>query len=156
MTTRASWPALVVPLLLAATVLGSCEDLRQFTGSWAGRISRDPNHQHGFPADAMLRARVTGVSRYGIDLEVTLPGATAAVPFTPMRHAADDILADAQLTGDPLRTYFGFVRAPAGEAYLAVVSIFSEDRLEVRLIRGPEETYAVFYMTRLRPADGGT
>jgi hypothetical protein len=135
--------------LLAA--LAGCDDLRQFSGDWRGSLSADPNHQHGFMPGATLGATVGTVSRYTIELQVLLPGRTTPTAFVPMRHAADDVLGDVRLHGDPLRTYFGFLTPPTGEPFLAVVSLYSEDRIEVRLIRGPEETYAVFYLTRLRP-----
>jgi hypothetical protein len=141
-----------LPLLAAAllTVTG-CEDLRQFAGSWAGEVSRDPQHQHGFGAGAVLSARVATATRYGIDMTVTLPGQTGAVRFEPIRHAADDVLADVRLAGEPLRTFFGFVSPPDQAPYLAVVSLYAEERLEIRLIRGPNEAYGVFALGRPMP-----
>jgi hypothetical protein len=135
--------------MLAA--LAGCDDLRQFSGDWRGTLSADPNHQHGFLPGGTMAATVGTVSRYTIELQVMLPGRTTPAPFIPIRHAVDDVLGDVRLPGDPLRTYFGFLTPPAGEPFLTVVSLYSEDRIEVRLIRGPEETYAVFYLTRLRP-----
>lgn len=146
---RAPLAALVAVSMAAA--LGGCDDLRQFSGDWRGALSDDPSHQHGFPAGAALSAKVGTVSRYSIDLQLVLPGGSAPTRFEALRHAADDVLGDVRMNGDPLRTYFGFVRpAGGGEAYLAVVSLFAEDRIEVRLIRGPEETYGVFYLERQR------
>jgi hypothetical protein len=136
-------------VLLAALGAGGCEDLRQFAGSWAGEISRDPQLQHGFAAGVVLSARIANASRSGIDMNLTLPGDTAALRFEPIRHAAADVLADVHLTGEPLRTFFGFV-SPANQApYLTIVSLYAEDRLEVRLIRGPNDAYGVFALGRL-------
>jgi hypothetical protein len=158
---RLSPPLLL--LLVALLPVGGCEDLRQFSGPWTGTISRDPNHQHGFARDATLSLTVGGVTRYGLDMTVTLPGATGTSRFEPMRHAVQDVLADLRLPGDPLRTYLGFVRtgaaggaqppeAPAPplstEPYLAVVSLYAEERIEVRLIRGPDADYGVFMLAR--------
>jgi hypothetical protein len=149
------------PLLLRLTVLlatlgGGCDDLRQFSGEWRGTVSGDPNHQHGFMPGAAMAAKVGTVGRYTIELEVVLPGGTAPTRFEAIRHAADDVLGDVRLQGDPLRTYFGFLRPATGEPFLTVASLYSEDRIEVRLIRGPEETYAVFYLKRLRPGSAPT
>jgi hypothetical protein len=136
--------------LLAATGAG-CEDLRRFEGSWAGGISPDPRHQVGFAPDATLRAFVGGATRAAIDLRIALPGEAAPVPFEPVRHAAGDALGELSLPGEPLRTYLGFLRAAPGPL-LAVVSLYPEDRLDVRLVRGPDEVYGVFSLRRERPA----
>jgi hypothetical protein len=136
-------------LLAVALAAGGCEDLRQFAGSWAGEVSRDPQHQHGFGAGAVLAARIANATRYSVDMTVTLPGQTGAVRFEPIRHAADDVLADVRLAGEPLRTFFGFVSPPDQAPYLAVVSLYAEERVEIRLIRGPDEAYGVFALGRL-------
>ncbi len=134
-----------------AVLLGGagCEDLKQFAGGWAGEISRDPQLQHGFAAAAVLAARVASAGRYGIDMTLTLPGEAGALRFEPIRHAAGDVLADVRLAGEPLRTFFGFVSPVDKAPYLTIVSLYAEERLEVRLIRGPDEAYGVFALTRL-------
>ncbi len=58
------------------------------------------------------------------------------------------MLGDVRLDGEPLRTYFGFVTPAAEPSFLTVVSLFAEDRLEVRLIRGPNDVYGVFYLSK--------
>jgi hypothetical protein len=135
-------------VLAAALGAGACEDLRQFSGSWAGEISRDPQLQHGFAAGAVLSARLANATRQGIDMNLTLPGETGALRFEPIRHAAGDVLADVQLPGEPLRTFFGFVSPANQSPYLTIVSLYAEDRLEIRLIRGPNEAYGVFALSR--------
>jgi hypothetical protein len=133
----------------AALTASGCEDLRQFAGGWAGEISRDPQHQHGFAPGAVVAARIASATRYGIDMTITLPGESGALRFEPIRHAAGDVLADVRLPGEPLRTFLGFV-SPASQApYLTIVSLYAEDRLEIRLIRGPNEVYGVFALSRL-------
>ena len=40
--------------------------------------------------------------------------------------------------------------SPVDQApFLTIVSLYAEDRLEVRLIRGPNEAYGVFALSRL-------
>jgi hypothetical protein len=143
---RNAWLRLV--FLLGALLPVGCEDLRQFTGQWSGPVSPDPNQQHGFDPMARLDATVGGVSKYGIDLTLTLPGATDPSRFELIRHAAEDVLADMRLPGDPLRTYLGFIRVTGQDPFLAVVSLYAEGRVEIRLIRGPETTYGVFLLER--------
>ena len=140
--------ALVFLWSLGALMSAGCQDLRQFTGQWAGGVSPDPNQQHGFDPAARLEATVGTVTRYGIDMTLTLPGATDTSRFELIRHASEDVLADMQLPGDPLRTYLGFIRVTGQDPLLAVVSLYAEGRIEVRLIRGPETTYGVFLLGR--------
>jgi hypothetical protein len=135
-------------LLLALALASGCEDIRRFNGSWAGEISPDPVHQLGFGPTAILRANLTAVSRTGVEMTIDLPERGGALPFEPIRRAAGDALGELRLDGEPLRTYLGYVRVPGQESYLAVVSLFPEDRIDVRIIRGPDETYAIFSLRR--------
>ena len=82
-------------------------------------------------------------------MTVTVPGQDGSLRFEPIRHAADDVLADVRLAGEPLRTFFGFVSPPTAGPYLAIVSLYAEDRVEIRLIRGPNEVYGVFALSRV-------
>src|SRR4029453_4718264 len=103
-----------------------------------GSVAPDPAHQQGFTSNAFLRATVASVSRRSINLSVHLPQDPALGRFEPIRHAADDALGDLRIEGEPLRTFLGFLRPAGGSPYLAVVSLFAEDRIDVRLIRGPD------------------
>jgi hypothetical protein len=136
-------------LLGALAVLVGCEDIRRMEGTWAGPVSADPAHRQGFAADALMRATVTSVSRRSIQMTVELPP-QPPLPFEPIRHAADDVLADLRIDGEPLRTFLGYLRPAGAEPFLTVVSLFSEDRIDVRVIRGPDETYGVFALRRPR------
>jgi hypothetical protein len=138
----------LLALALGVGALAGCEDLRHFSGTWAGDVSGDPHHQVGFAPGAQLRATIGAATRAELDLALELPGSAGALRFEPIRHAGDDVLGDARLAGEPLRTYFGFVTPAAEAPLLAVVSLFAEDRVEVRLIRGANEIYGVFYLTR--------
>jgi hypothetical protein len=135
---------------LALVALTGCEDLRQFAGTWAGDVSQDPQHHQGFVLGDKLHATVGSAHRADLDLALELPGRSGALRFEPIHHAADDVLGDARLPGEPLRTYFGFVTPTAEAPFLTVVSLYAEDRVEVRLIRGANESYGVFYLARAR------
>jgi hypothetical protein len=140
-----------VPLgLIVLLLAGGCEDIRRFEGVWVGPVSADPAHQQGFGEAAFLRATVGPVSRTSIDLTFDLPEGGAPLRFEPIRHASDDALGDLRLEGEPLRTFLGFLRPPGAQPYLAVVSLFAEDRIDVRIIRGPDEAYGVFTLRRAR------
>jgi hypothetical protein len=148
--------------LLATTLaLSACEDLRDYAGAWSGALSPDPNLAYGFSPGSTITAAVSSVTRAEIALSLSVTqvaGPTApagpvvpgpALPFLPIRKAAGDILADVQLPGEPLRTYFGFVEPPGETPLLTVVSLYPENRMEIRLIRGPDQGYGVFYLRRV-------
>jgi hypothetical protein len=132
---------------LALLSVAGCEDIRRLEGEWSGPVSGDPAHRQGFSADALMRATVSTVSRRAIEMTIELPP-EAPLRFQPIRHATDDVLGDMRLDGEPLRTFLGYLRPATGEPFLAVVSLFSEDRIDVRIIRGPDETYGVFALRR--------
>jgi hypothetical protein len=114
-------------------------------------VSADPAHRQGFAPEAVMHATIAAVSRRAIEMTIDLPP-EGPLPFQPIRHATDDVLGDLRLDGEPLRTFLGYLRPATGEPFLAVVSLFSEDRIEVRIIRGPDESYGVFSLARPRPA----
>ena len=82
---------------------------------------------------------------------MTLPG-QGQRPFEPIRGASADVLAEMRLPGEPLKTYVGYVGgASTSEApYLCYVSLYAENRVEARIIRGPDEVYGVFRLARPR------
>ena len=135
-------------LILILALAAGCEDIRRFEGEWQGPVAKDPAHQQGFDAGATLHATVVTASRRALQMTVVLPGQPAPLPFEPIRHASDDALGELRLDGEPLRTFLGYVRPTGEQPYLAVVSLFAEDRIDVRLIRGPDEAYCVFALRR--------
>ena len=97
-------------------------------------------------------ARATGRPVIGIDsspsmLELARRRAEAAGVDLDLQLGD---MGDLRLDGEPLRSFLGFVRPAFGEPYLTVISLFAEERVDVRLIRGPEEAYGVFHLTRRR------
>jgi hypothetical protein len=139
-------------LALAALLVGgvACQDLRDFAGTWHGPVVADPALALGFAPGAALTVEVTSATRESIDLQLTLPGNRPA-RFVPIKRAAADALADVQMPGEPLRTFFGFTQEadPALPGYLTVVSLYSDSRMELRLIRGADEAYGVFTLRRV-------
>jgi hypothetical protein len=134
--------------ILALVVAAGCEDIRRFDGEWQGDVSKDPAHQQGFGGGASLHASVTAVSRRKIDLTVRLPQQLSPLVFQPIHHASDDALGELRLEGEPLRTFLGYLQPTGEQPYLTVVSLFAEDRIDIRLIRGPDEAYGVFSLKR--------
>jgi hypothetical protein len=141
--------SLVLTAALAFGVLG-CEDIRRFEGVWVGSVSADPAHQMGFASESFLRANIGSVTRSSVDMQIDLPQHPVPLAFEPIRGASADVLGDMKLEGEPLRTFIGYLRPPGTEPFLAVVSLFAADRIDVRIIRGPAETYGVFSLRRAR------
>jgi hypothetical protein len=139
------------PLVAVTFLATACDDLRDFAGTWQGSIVSDPVLQKGFAADSRLDAVITSATRHDVDLALGLPGQDARVRFSPIERASADALGSLRLDDDPLRTYLGFVRPPGQEAYLVVVSLYPHEQIDVRLIRGPDDAYGVFALTRARP-----
>ena len=139
--------ARILLLDLLAPALG-CQDLREYAGEWTGEISADPALAHGFAADTTITANVTEANRDGVAFSATWNGRTGS--FAPIKRAAGDTLSEMQLPGEPLRTFLGFVSPPGEAPYLTVVSLYPENRLELRLIRGADEAYGVFSLHRAR------
>lgn len=142
---------------LVLSVLSGCEDVRRFSGEWAGVVSADPNLALGFPSGAPIQARIGDATRNSLVMSVQLaPPDGEWLEVLPVRRAAADVLGEMQLPGDPLRNYLGVLSpsAPTGGSalppYFAVTSLYADDRVELRLIRGAEETYAVFSLQRAR------
>ncbi len=148
---RISLARRALPAVALLVWAAGCEALGQFSGTWQGPVSPDPAQQQGFGHDAVLRATVGAVTRSQIELSVQLPGTATAAAFAPIRYAAGDALGEMRIDGDPLRSYLGYVQ-PTGESpYLTVVSLFADNRIDLRLIRGPEEVYGVFSLRRSGP-----
>jgi hypothetical protein len=144
--------------VLCLLALSACEDLREYHGDWTGGMTADPHLNRGFAPGTTVNASVESVNRSEIRLALTvIPGGgvgmpSPALPFLPISAAAGDILADMQLPGEPLRTYLGFVQPPGETGFLTVVSLYPENRMEMRLIRGPNDAYGVFFLRRVLPA----
>lgn len=138
--------------LLSLSPLG-CQDLREYTGSWEGTVSGDPALSHGFAPTTQVTAEFTAASHEGVAFTLVLKPGIQAAHFVPIKRAAGDLLADVELPGEPLRTFFGFVDPPGGaEPYLTIVSLYPENRVELRLIRGADDAYGVFSLHRAQKA----
>ena len=153
MTGRLRDPLLIGALGVIILATGGCENLTQYSGVWTGSVSRDPAHQHGFGPQAELTIDIGNATRAGLEARIELPGHTGFVRFRAIRHAADDALAEVQLSGDSLRTYFGFLEPPGEAPYLAIISLFTGFRVETRLIRGADDAYGVFALERGQAPD---
>jgi hypothetical protein len=111
----------VFALMLA---LSACQDLRDFEGNWRGPVSGDPQLASGAPVQT-LSLSLTQVDH------TQITGVMNGLPLSTIKHAAADAVADVAVGRDALRSYFAY----NGGAW-AIVSLFPDQRIEVRLIAG--------------------
>ncbi|MDX2020179.1 MAG: hypothetical protein SF187_08055 [Deltaproteobacteria bacterium] len=137
-------------LLCATLACGSCDSLSSFEGNWEGKVSADPNLRQGFVANDHLAMNITALGDGSLDMTLRLPNQTSALRFESVRRASSDALGSMSLPGDPLRNYLGYVRPAGQEAILVVVSLFPPDHVEARLVRGPDEVYGVFRLSKAK------
>lgn len=138
--------------LLLAILLTSCTDVRDFDGTWTGaRVGDAPALRVGVTADATADLDITTIDKHGLAGRLTVDGVVDDAAFSSVEGAEADVLAGVTFAGSPLRVYLAFVPTSdgAGDA-LAVIALYDDDRLELRLLRGgATPVYGVF---ALRPS----
>lgn len=122
--------------------------MQDFVGVWQGPISPDPQLQQGFGSQASLALTVTALEGGEAQMIAQVPGIEAPLRYEAIRRAPADALGAMSLPGDSLRSYMGYLRPPGQEPYLIVVTLFSQSRIEARLIRGPDDAYGVFRLQK--------
>jgi hypothetical protein len=130
--------------LAIVTWLAGCNDLRDFRGAWEGPRVGD-----------VAALRVGAGDRAGLAIEeldahhiagrLTIDGVMADQPFSSLPGAEADALANLTFAGDPLRVYLAFVGIPGGGDALALIALYDDHRIEVRVLRGgASPLYAIF------------
>ncbi len=138
-------------VILLAVLLASCTDVREFDGGWAGpRVGEAAALREGVADDATAELEITSIDGHGLAGTLTVDGVIDGAAFASIPGAEADVLAGVTFAGSPLRVYLAFVpTADGGGDALAVIALYDDDRLELRLLRGgPTPIYGVF---ALRP-----
>lgn len=135
---------LVLVLAIAWAALG-CNDLRDFRGGWEGeRVGGAPVLRVG--AGERARLSIDRIDAHGLSGRLAIDGLMPEQPLESLPGAEADVLANLTFSGSPLRVYLAFVPVPdgGGEA-LALVALFDDRRIEVRVLRGGgAPLYAIF------------
>lgn len=142
-------------MMIAA--LAGCADLREFRGTWRGqRVGSDPSLLVGALGDNVAELTIESLDRHGLAGHLRIDGPAgrdgrfdAALGSVPGAEA--DVLAGMTFDGAPLRTYLSFVEPVEGAAgsALAVVSLYDDERVELRLLRGgAAPLYGIFALRR--------
>jgi hypothetical protein len=138
------WATFVVA---TAVVLAACNDLRDFRGTWQGpRVGDTPVLRVGAPASAAATLTIEELDTTGLAGTLTIDGLVTEAQFVSLPGAEADALAGMTFAGAPLRVYLSFISVPdgGGEA-LALVALFDDRRIEVRVLRGgATPLYAIF------------
>ncbi len=136
-------------LVLAALLAGGCTDLRDFRGSWQGeRVGEAPVLSVGALGDDVARLSISSLDRHGLHGHLIIDGAVdSAIDSLPGAEA--DVLAGITFDGAPLRVYLGFADLIEGEDAMAVISLYEDDRVDLRMLRGgAAPLYAIFTLGR--------
>ena len=131
---------------MLVTLLG-CNDVRAFLGEWRGpRVGTGELLKVG-PGDAATLT-IDDIDRYTLVARLAVDGLLPETQITSIPGAAADVLAGISFEDAPLRVYLAFVAIPdgGGEA-LVVVSLYDDERIEVRLLRGGAPLYGIFALS---------
>ena len=150
------WPWLITVALLGLAALGGCTDLRGYAGAWEGdRVGAAPALRVGAGQRATLE--IVDVDAHGLRGRLAIAGVLPETSFASLAGAEADALANLSFAGAPLRVFLAFVPFPltsvagGGEA-LAMVALYEDRRVEVRVMRGgARPIYAIFAMTERAP-----
>lgn len=140
---------LVVLLVLS---LGGCLDVRNFEGSWQGAVIGEEGVRQGFAKGTM----VAPLSLADVDLHrisatlSTSDGKFAKTQLSRVAKFSNDTLSGLVFEGNDVRTYMFNARLetePSGCPATLLISLFSDDHVEVRVIRS-NDLFGVFHLTR--------
>jgi len=137
---------------VALCLLSGCTDVRDFAGSWSGKVVAEEAVRQGFSPEASVEL----LTLNDIDLQsmtatlTTDDGKFKGTPLVRIEKSASDALASLSFTGAPLRSYLLF--APLASELSScpasmVISLFSDDHVELRIFRA-NELFGVFNLHR--------
>lgn len=150
-------PLFSIALLLTAltaplTGAVGCTDLRAYTGRWEGPVVSESAVRQGF-ADTtrVVPLLLEDVSLNSVRATLTTSdGRFTDATLTRFLRASSDELASMTFESDPLRSYLLFgplTSEPTAAPALFVLSLFPDDRVQLRVLRG-NDLYGIFHLER--------
>ena len=129
-----------------------CIDVRDYRGEWLGEVASDPAVRQGFAEGARVEPLVLdNVDLDGITAVLTTTdGKFGRTKLTRVVKFSNDPMASLTFDGDPLRSYLLFAHLtsePSDPPAMMVVSLFTDDRVELRILRG-NDLFGVFHLRR--------
>ncbi len=139
-------------LVMLAVTTGACVDVRNFAGSWSGKVVSEEAVRQGFAADARVDLlQLDTVDLQSVSATATLSdGRFKATRLQRVVKFSNDALASLSFDGNPLRTYLLYASLetdPGGWPASVVVSLFGDDHVEMRVMRG-NDLFGVFLLYR--------
>jgi len=145
---RSSLAVLAAAVVVAAA---ACNDLRDFRGTWSGpRVGEAAVVRVGVADDARAQLHIDALDGHGLTGTLSVDGLVAAAALVPLPGAEADVLAGLTFDGSPLRVYLAFAATSDGNGdALAMVALYDDQRVEVRLLRGGgAPVYGIFDLRR--------
>ena len=139
------WATLVLLVLVA------CSDLRDFQGPWVGPRVGDAQPLHVNVPSGSAILTIDRIDSHGLAARLSVRDLLPETALTSIPGAEADVLSGITFSGAPLRVYLAFVPVPdAGGDALAVIALFDDRRVEVRVLRGGSAPlYGIYTMTEV-------
>ena len=139
---------------MLALVLAACTDVHDFRGSWSGpRAGDSAVVRAGGLQTSTATLTIDTIDAHGLSGTIAVVGMIPATTYTSLAGAEADVLSGMTFTGSPLRVYLAFVdTSDGGGAALAVIALYSNRRIELRVLRGnPLPLYGIFTLAEGAP-----
>jgi hypothetical protein len=143
------WATLVLLVLVA------CSDLRDFQGPWAGPRVGDAQPLHVNVPSGSAILTIDRIDSHGLAARLEVEGLLPEAALTSIAGAEADVLSGITFSGAPLRVYLAFVPVPdSGGDALAIIALYDDHRVEVRLLRGGSTPlYGIYTLTERTAGD---
>jgi hypothetical protein len=140
-----------VRALLLLLGLVACTDVRTFEGTWSGpRVGSAAPLDVGVGSAAAATLAIDEVDAHGIRGRLSIDGLVVDAAYVSVDGAEADALSSLTFDGSPARVYLAFFAVPDGGGQaLAVIALYDDKRVEVRVLRGGgQPLYGVFALSR--------
>jgi len=141
----------VRPLALLLVVAAACNDVRGFEGTWNGPRVGDAAPLHvGVATNSTATLAIDAIDLHGLRGRLSIDGLVVDSALTSLDGAEADVLSGITFDGSPSRVYLAFAAMPdgGGDAF-AVIALFDDKRVEVRVMRGGSvPLYAIYSLAR--------
>jgi hypothetical protein len=143
--------SLVLLLVVMAAGASACNDVRGFEGTWTGpRVGSAAPLDVGMQTAATAILTISAIDDHSITGVVSIDGLVTGATYTSVAGAEADVLSNITFDGSPARVYLAFfaISDGGGEA-LAVIALYDDKRVEVRVLRGGgQPLYAIFSLAQ--------
>jgi hypothetical protein len=124
---------------MAMLLCAACLDVRDFEGRWTGeRVGEAAELRQGFADQAAATLDIEQADLRSLRAHLTIEGDVFdQALIQPIPGAEADALAGMSFDGSPSRVYLAFAATgDGGGDALVVVALYSDRRVEVRVLRG--------------------